>query len=174
VATDADAVDGMRRAKRPVTIFAGPYGHPVHPILVTVPIGAWLASLIFDVGSRLVGEGASRAVGARWLIAIGVLGAAAAAAVGFLDLFGIPTGTPAFRTTVVHMSLNLAVTAAYLVNFLIRRGGQSSVPVGLIALSAVSLAALAVSGYLGGKLAFRYGVRVADEPDQVDGYRTTG
>ncbi|WP_369386470.1 hypothetical protein AB5J72_01870 [Streptomyces sp. CG1] len=34
--------------------------------------------------------------GSAWLIAIGVLGALAAACVGFLDLFAIPTGTPAF------------------------------------------------------------------------------
>jgi len=37
-------------------------------------------------------------------------------------------------------------------------------------LSAVSLAVLAVSGYLGGKLTYRYGVRVADEVTQADGY----
>jgi uncharacterized membrane protein len=175
VATNAPrfAEDGMRQAKRPLTTLAGPYGHPLHPILVTVPIGAWVASLVFDVASHLVSQGASLAVGARWLIAIGVLGAAAAAAVGFLDLLAIPTGTLAFRTALVHMSLNLAVTALYLVNFLIRRSGQSSVPVGLIVTSAVSLAILSVAGYLGGKLAFRYGVRVADEPDQVDGYGPT-
>jgi hypothetical protein len=34
----------------------------------------------------------------------------------------------------------------------------------------VSLAALAVSGFLGGKLTYRYGVRVADEVTQADGY----
>ena len=33
--------DEMRQAKQPVTVLAGPYGHPFHPILVTVPIGAW-------------------------------------------------------------------------------------------------------------------------------------
>ena len=43
-------------------------------------------------------------------------------------------------------------------------------PVGLIAVSAVALAVLAVSGWLGGKLAYRYGVRVADEATQAQGY----
>jgi uncharacterized membrane protein len=43
----------MRQAKQPVSAaLAGPYGHPLHPLLVTVPIGAWLASLVFDVASR--------------------------------------------------------------------------------------------------------------------------
>jgi uncharacterized membrane protein len=38
-------------------------------------------------------------------------------------------------------------------------------------LSAACLAVLAVSGYLGGMLAYRYGVRVADEATQASGYR---
>ena len=53
---------------------------------------------------------------------------------------------------------------AYVVNALWRRGSEADqVPVGPIVLSAVSLGALMVSGYLGGKLAFRYGVRVAED-----------
>jgi uncharacterized membrane protein len=48
--------------------------------------------------------------------------------------------------------------------------GAAAVAAGPIALSAVSLAALAVSGYLGGKLSYRYGVRVADERTQAQGY----
>jgi hypothetical protein len=35
------------------------------------------------------------------------------------------------------------------------------------------MVALTVSAYLGGKLAYRYGVRVADEKTQAEGYRTT-
>jgi hypothetical protein len=42
------------RAKEPVSAaLAGPYGHPFHPMLVTVPIGAWICSVIFDVASHL-------------------------------------------------------------------------------------------------------------------------
>ncbi len=162
------------RAKEPVTVLAGPYGHPFHPILVTVPIGAWVASFVFDIGSRLVsGDAAALATGSRWLIAIGVLGAAAAALVGFLDLFAIPTGTRAFRTALVHVGLNLTVTVAYLVNFLLRPGQHGPVPTGLIIMSAVSIAVLGVSGYLGGKLAFQYGVRVANEDTQSAGFDPT-
>src|SRR2546421_12202451 len=84
---------GMQQAKRPVTTLAGPYGHPLHPALVAVPIGAWIASLVFDVASRLVGDPGFLVQGSRWLIGLGVLGAVAAALVGFLDLFAIPTGT---------------------------------------------------------------------------------
>src|SRR5262245_38221804 len=161
----------LQQAKRPVSAaLAGPYGHPFHPILVTVPIGAWVSSLVFDIASRFVTDPGFLAKGSEWLIAIGVLGALAAALVGFLDLFAIPTGTPAFRTAIVHMSLNLSITAAYAVNFVWRQGKSDSVHIGPMVLSAVSLAALAVSGYLGGKLAYRYGVRVADERTQAEGF----
>jgi uncharacterized membrane protein len=158
-------------AKRPVTLLAGPYGHPLHPAVVAVPIGCWIASLVFDVGSRLVDDGSFLVRGSRWLIALGVLGALVAAMLGFLDFFAIPGGTPAFRTALVHLSLNLGVTAAYVVNFLLRDAADPRVGWGVLVLSLVSLAVLSVSGYLGGMLAYRYGVRVADESTQSEGYR---
>jgi uncharacterized membrane protein len=163
----------MEQAKRPVTGLAGPYGHPLHPALVAVPIGAWVASFAFDVASRLAPGSPFLAPAARWLIAVGVLGALAAAMVGFLDLFAIPTGTRVFRTALVHMSINLAVTAAYAIGFVVRSGATTG-PVGWgpLALSAVALAALCVAGFLGGELAYRYGVRVADESTQATGYHT--
>lgn len=162
-------------AKEPVSAaLAGPYGHPFHPMLVTVPIGAWVASLVFDVASLLVEAPGFLARGSFWLIAIGVLGALAAAAVGFLDFFTIPSGTAAHRTALVHMGLNLGVTGAYVGNLAWRwpaYGSDMAVGVGPLVLSALSLVALAVSGYLGGKLAYRYGVRVAAETVQAEGFR---
>lgn len=164
------------QAKQPVSAaLAGPYGHPFHPMLVTVPIGAWVCSLVFDIASTVVAAPGFLAQGSAWLIAIGVIGALAAALVGFLDFSAIPTGTPAFRTGLVHMALNLAITAAYTGNFFWRQsdlGQAAPVATGPLVLSALSLAALGASGYLGGKLAYRYGVRVADEAVQAEGFRT--
>ncbi|MEV4459019.1 DUF2231 domain-containing protein [Microbispora sp. NPDC004025] len=174
---------GLHEAKRPVSaVLAGPYGHPFHPMLVAVPIGAWVASMVFDLVSRFAPDPGFLAEGSKWLIALGVLGALAAAMAGFLDLFAIPAGTPAFRTGLLHMGLNLVITAAYAAGFLWRQAGPPAgtaagtaaggpVALGPLLLSAGSLALLVVSGYLGGKLAYRYGVRVADEVTQADGFR---
>ena len=166
--------EDVQQAKQPVSpVLAGPYGHPFHPILVTVPIGAWVTSLVFDIASRVVDDPGFLAKGSVWLIAVGVIGALAAALVGALDLLAIPPGTPAFRTGLLHMSLNLVITGAYIGNFFWRRadyGAPYPVAVGPLALSVISLALLAVSGYLGGKLAYRYGVRVAAESTQAEGY----
>lgn len=168
--------DVQRHGKRPVTPAAGPYGHPFHPILVTVPIGAWIASIAFDIGSRFADDADVFATGAYWLVALGIAGALAAAVFGFLDLLAIPKGTPAFRTGLTHMALNLAVVVAFVVSFLVRHGGiddPAETSIGLIVLSAVSLAALGLSGWLGGKLTYRYGVRVVDEQTQADGFIST-
>ncbi|MER7475339.1 DUF2231 domain-containing protein [Micromonospora sp. NPDC000018] len=65
----------MKQAKRPVAAIAGPYGHPLHPALVTIPIGAWITSLVFDIASHVVRDETFLADGSRWLIAVGVLAA---------------------------------------------------------------------------------------------------
>ena len=162
----------MQEAKHPVTPMAGPYGHPFHPILVTVPIGAWIVSIAFDIAATAAGEPEVFVKGAFWLIAAGILGAIAAAVFGLLDLLAIPRGTPAFRTGLTHMALNLTVVALFAVSFALRRGhlDQADATVGAVVLSAVALVILAVSGWLGGKLAYRYGVRVVDEGTQAEGY----
>ena len=166
-------MDGLDpRAKRPVSAaLAGPYGHPFHPILVTAPIGAWVSSLVLDLASRFASDGAALATGARWLVGIGVVGALAAAVVGFLDFLLIPAGTRAHRTAVAHMGLNLAITAAYAGDFLWRSSDPpDGTATGPLLLSVVALATLGVSGSLGGALSYRYGVRVATEADQRTGF----
>jgi uncharacterized membrane protein len=160
-------------AKEPRTPLAGPYGHPFHPILVTVPIGAWVAAVVFQIASAVTTEDAEMfAEAAYWLIALGIIGALVAAVFGLLDLMTIPRGTQAFKTAITHMALNLTVVALFAVDFGIRaaQGYESVEPVNWV-LSLVALALLLVSGWLGGKLAYHYGVRVADEQKQAEGFR---
>jgi uncharacterized membrane protein len=163
------------RPKQPITKAAGPYGHPFHPILVTIPIGAWVTSLVFDVISRINTAGSHSLVDAAyWLIAIGVIGAVVAALFGLMDLVGIPRGTPAFRVGLTHMGLNLGIVALFVANFFWRDSnhsyGLAKTPAGQLALSAVAIALLLVSGWLGGMLSYRYGVRVVDEATQAAGF----
>lgn len=161
------------RAKRPVTSLAGWYGHPLHPALVAIPLGAWIASFVFDVASHLASDPVMLALGARWLIGIGVLGALVAAMIGLLDLLAIPTRTRVFRTALLHMSLALTTTTLYAIGFLVRDSDPTgAVPAVPMVLSGVALLVLGATGFLGGTLAYRYGVRVVDETTQADGYRS--
>jgi uncharacterized membrane protein len=165
--------DALYHAKQPKTILAGPYGHPFHPLLVTIPIGTWIASAVFDVVA-LVSDSkeAAFAEGAYWLIGIGIIGAVLAALFGLMDLLAIPRGTKAFRTGLMHMTLNLVVVVLFVIDFAIRasQGSEKASTVGFI-LSLVGLAVLSISGGLGGKLAYHYGVRVASEDVQREGFR---
>jgi uncharacterized membrane protein len=171
--TDMRQVGRLDRAKHPKTVLAGPYGHPFHPVLVTVPIGAWVASIVFDiVALARADDKAAFAEGAYWLIGIGIVGAVLAALFGLIDLLTIPRGTKAFRTGLTHMALNLTIVVLFVIDFVVRasQGSKQASTVGFI-LSLIALALLGVSGWLGGKLAYHYGVRVASEDTQSEGFR---
>jgi uncharacterized membrane protein len=163
----------LPQAKQPKTILAGPYGHPFHPVMVTVPIGAWVASIVFDIIALVNSEDESVfAEGAYWLIGIGIVGAVLAAVFGLMDLLNIPRGTAAFRTGLTHMVLNLTIVILFAVDFAIRAGqGYEEASVVGFVISLIALALLGVSGWLGGKLAYHYGVRVASEETQAEGFR---
>lgn len=160
------------RAKHPRSPLAGPYGHPFHPIMVTIPIGTWTASVIFDILGLFAEDPTPYAIGAQILIAIGIIGAVVAAVFGLLDLTRLASGTPARRTALTHMTLNLAAVVVFAIGWAVRAAqGHEEISVMGLVLSVVGLLLVGISGWLGGKLAYRYGVRVADEQTQAEGFR---
>jgi uncharacterized membrane protein len=161
----------LRTAKRPISIIAGPYGHPFHALAVTIPIGAWVASFVFDIASFVSGDPGSFARGAALLVGIGLIGAVLAAIFGLLDLTRLTKGTRARKIALTHMTINLTVVVVFFVGLLIRlAAGDRVVSIGGFVLSIIGLLLLGVSGFLGGELAYRYGVRVADEDTQRAGF----
>lgn len=172
---DRDAYRGamtetaLRRAKRPASPIAGPYGHPFHALLVTVPIGSWVAAVIFDIVALAGDDPEAFTIGARWLYGIGVIGAVVAAVFGLLDYTRLTPGTRARRIATLHMVLNLSAVVIFAIVWALHLGVEQ-VPVGALVLGIVGLLGLAVSGFLGGELVFRHGVRVADETDQAHGH----
>lgn len=163
----AEAFD---RGKRPRTLLQGPYGHPFHPVVITVPIGAWVASLVFDVLAIFAEDPSGFLLGAQVLIAIGVVGALVAAVLGFLDYSVIPARTKAKRTALIHMVLNLVAMAIFVTDWIVRaNAGHDDVPVAGVVLSVVGLLLVGASGFLGGELVYRFGIRVADEQEQAKG-----
>lgn len=163
------------RAKEPLTPLAGPFGHPVHPLLIPVPIGAWVVSFGFDLASQIVDRPEAFARASFWLIAAGLAVGALAALAGFLDFVRIPAGTRVYRVALTHALLACTLLILYGVSLMLRIGGLDG-PVGTLPLlvSGVALAGLAVTGFLGGELAYRYGVRVADEGTQARGFLPIG
>ena len=169
----ADVLELVDHAKHPASPVSGPYGHPFHPLFVTVPIGAWVCSLVLDVAGKAgVDDAAALTTASYWLIGIGVVGAVLAAVFGLMDLMRLPRGTAAMRWGLTHMMLNLGVVGLFVAAFLWRRTTHDSPPVetGQLVLSAVALLVLSASGWIGGMLAYRYGVRVAHETDQAEAF----
>lgn len=160
----------LRRAKRPRTVLAGPYGHPFHSLLVTIPIGAWTASLVFDILGAVTGDTAAFATGAAWLVVIGLVGAALAIVTGLLDYSQLTRGTKAHTVATAHLGINLTVSVLFVVNAIVRFADLDSPGVLGVVLSVLALLLLGVSGFLGGELAYRFGVRVADESTQEEAF----
>ena len=134
--------------------------HPIHPMLVPIPIGCWILSLGCDL-AFVLGAGATHwATVSFWAMLAGLLGAVAAAAPGVIDMLSL-AGTPK-KIALTHMALNILVVLLYAMNFGMRVNGGAIAGLPL-AFSLVAIALLAVSGWLGGHMVYVHRVAV-DEP----------
>lgn len=147
------------------------YRIPLHPMLVTIPIGCWVAGLVFDIGSHTVADPGFLTRGATWLIAIGVIVGVVAGVVGLVDAIPIPPGTPANRAVVVHLSLATLTVLLAASNLVLRLGLADDRPVPALdlVLSVLTVAVLVATGYYGGLVVHRYGVRVPGTPQPAAG-----
>jgi uncharacterized membrane protein len=139
--------------------------HPLHPMLVAIPIGLWVFSLVCDL-VWVFSSAASDAwmVVAYYTLIGGIVGALVAAVPGFIDMLSLPW--PTKRIALMHMSINLTVVALYVVNAWLRtRGTESMAPLWL---SVIAVAMLSVSGWLGGKMVYVHGVAVDHLDEDVD------
>lgn len=127
-------------------------GHPIHPMLVAIPIGCFVAVLISDVVS-IWGDQTFWPVMAVWLIAFGAVSALVAALFGFTDYFTAPLTPQAKRTATLHMIVNLTVVVLYAAAFAVRNGNPTST-LGYV-LTYVAFVLLGLSGWLGGQLVYR-------------------
>lgn len=138
-------------------------GHPLHPALVHLPVALWPAALLFDLLSRTGLGGPVPFQVAYYAIFAGLVVALAAAVTGLADWSDIKPEKPARKLGLVHMVLNLLVTALFALNLYLRAQlpvATEAVPLTLIALNVVALVLLLVSGYLGGRLVYEHGISV--------------
>jgi uncharacterized membrane protein len=147
---------------------SGPEGHPFHPFVVPLPIGAFVSSLIFDILTwTRPGHLPWLVDGAWWLLGVGLIGALIAAVFGVLDLLRIPRRSPPFTRAVTHLALNVAAAVLFVIGYYWRAGDHTALDKtrpGQLALNAVGVALLVVAVWLGQTLTYRYGARVAAAP----------
>ena len=125
-------------------------GHPAHPMLTDLPIGAWSMSAVLDIFG---GAGAERA--ADLLVGAGILSAVPTAATGLNDWSDTIGGER--RIGAVHATANVAALTLYLASLIARRGGARGT--GKV-LGLTGFGILVLGAYLGGHLSFAKGVNV--------------
>jgi uncharacterized membrane protein len=135
--------------------------HPIHPMLVPIPIGLWIFSLVCDLFHAGGSANPAWTTVAFYCMGGGIVGALAAALPGLIDLLSLPAGPR--KTAVMHMAINLTVVALYVINFWMRMQAPGN-PGKLVWLSLISVGLLAISGWLGGKMVYEHGIAVDVPP----------
>ena len=128
-------------------------GHPLHPAITDVPIGAWLLAVIFDIIWLIAPDAnAWAARGAEAAVLIGILGALAAAVTGLTDW----SDTYGAERTVglYHAGLNTLALVLYVVSFILRLTVPSGESLAAAILGFIAVIAVLVAAYLGGDMVF--------------------
>ena len=118
-------------------------GHPLHPVLVQVPIGAWLGAALLDAAK------ADRR-SSTMLVATGCVGAVPAAAAGLTDWTSL--SREQHRVGLVHSAANSIGLGFYVGSLTARMMGNHRLG---RRLSFIGLAFVGVGGYIGGHLSYR-------------------
>lgn len=134
-------------------------GHPIHAMLVPIPMVCFIATLITDI---VYWQTAAMlwADMSAWLLVVGLIVSVFAATAGLIDFVGDPR-IRQLRSAWIHVLGNITALILSIFNALIhtRDAYTSVVPTGL-ALSALVVLILLVTGWNGWSMVYRHGVGV--------------
>lgn len=137
----------VKRAIRPKwardVLHGVPIGHPVHPLAVQVPMGAWISAAVLDA---LPGNDKASAL----LIGVGTGAAVPSAVAGFTDWTQLHPQQQ--RVGLVHAAANITATGLYAASLVARARGSRG---GGKVLAYLGLAVVGAGGFLGGHLTYR-------------------
>ena len=130
--------------------------HPLHPALVHFPVACWSLATLADFASFHFGEAAWRLAGQ--LLIAGTLLAIPALLAGFYELMRVADDSPAMRDVYWHMGAMTGALLLYATSLLLRLDHTSLAAPGLTAIvcSALGFLALAIGGWIGGKLVYTH------------------
>lgn len=140
-------------------------GHPLHVMLVPIPIVCFSGTLITDIAYWQTAAMLWADMSA-WLLIAGLIGSVLAATAGLIDLFG-DERIRRLRAAWIHAGGNAVALVLSIFNAMIhtRDAYTSVVPTGLV-LSGLVVVILLITGWNGWTMVYRYGVgvRQADHP----------
>ncbi len=148
-------------------LFQGFSGHPLHPPLTDVSIGAYTAGVAMLVLGALGVEEPEMAHGALLAISLGLLVTVPTALTGLLDWLELPKGTPARSTATLHLLVMLGATALFVLTWVAQLDGYEGGYVRTVAwmLGLAAMGVLTAGGWIGGALAYVHGIRVLKRTD---------
>ncbi|MFG2054158.1 Rieske 2Fe-2S domain-containing protein [Micromonospora sp. NPDC048930] len=160
-------VQGALRGQRIRDLLHGVWlGHPLHPAMVQVPVGAWISAAVLDA---LPGQ--RRA--ATTLIGLGTVSALPSAVAGLNDWAALSRDQR--RIGLVHASANVIGLTCYAASLAARRNGRYDLG---RALAYLGLSAASGGAYLGGHLAYKQGAQVSQSISELhrvrDGWQPLG
>jgi nitrite reductase/ring-hydroxylating ferredoxin subunit/uncharacterized membrane protein len=132
-------------------------GHALHPVFTDIPIGAWSGTMLLDL-AWLNDESKGVDRSADILMALGIVGATAAAVTGVTDWSDL--GGMDRRVGLMHGLLNSSILVTNIGSLVMRLTGRRRAG---IALSTAGYLASLFSAYLGGELSFAKGIGVNHE-----------
>jgi len=134
-------------------------GHPIHQMVIVLPLGLLTTAVIFDI-IHLLGGGPQWSQVAYWIIGAGVIGGLLSAPFGLIDWLGVPSGTRARRIGALHGIGNVLVVLLFGASWLVRREIPAAPVGGAYVLSFLGFAIAGVTAWLGGELVDRMGIGV--------------
>jgi uncharacterized membrane protein len=137
-------------------------GHPIHPMLVMLPVGLFIFSLLCDLIALISDVPDTWHLVALYTMVGGFIGALIAAMPGFIDFLSI-TNERVRKIAIMHMAFNLVAVTLYGVNIWLRVNGEDATGTPLL-LSLLGVGLLGISGWLGGSMVYRHGVGVNAGP----------
>jgi nitrite reductase/ring-hydroxylating ferredoxin subunit/uncharacterized membrane protein len=129
-------------------------GHPLHPLLVSVPLGAWSVTALCDF-MALSSEDPGMELAADLTLAVGLAGALGSAVTGITQWSD--TDSTDRRMGLMHGLLNGGVTILNSASALLRLAGRRR---SAVALSTTGYLVSLFSAYLGGELVYAKGIGV--------------
>jgi nitrite reductase/ring-hydroxylating ferredoxin subunit/uncharacterized membrane protein len=143
------AVQATLRPQRVRDLLHGVWlGHPLHPAMVQVPVGAWISAAVVDL---LPGQRRAATV----LVGLGTASAVPAAVAGLNDWATLSRDQR--RVGLVHAASNTVGLALYAGSLAARLNGRHGLG---RALAYLGLSAASAGAYLGGHLAYKQGAQV--------------
>ena len=131
-------------------------GHPLHPLLTDVPVGAWTATILLDVIALVFHAETGLAAGLA--AGLGVAAALAAAAAGLMDWMDV--NPPEKAVGAVHAVLNTSATILFAASLAMRWNHQWRTRPEDFIVALAGYLVLTVGAFLGGSMVYRMGVMI--------------